>query len=371
MNYRTFVLFSTLHLAQLYIATPVSALSKAANGSTVAETLNEVVYQAGTDSININDLIVHDPCILADTGRKLYYIYEKFSPERFAGLVEGAPEGKAGVFFQASKDLITWSRPKAAFIIPDDFWADDDAGPWAPEVHMHNGKYHMFTSCNAWNKKWHENSQRPPITMRASQILIADSPEGPFRPFANKPATLDGEMTLDATFWYEDEQPWMVYCHEWVQTTDGKIVAIRLAPDLSSTIGEPIELLDAGKVEWTKKEINYRGTIYPGVVTDGPFLYRTKNGRLLMIWSSWSKDRAYALAVAYSESGKVTGPWKYNSEPILWDDRGHGMIFTDFEGNLLLCVHRYFHYPQTRVQLFKLEDTGNDIRVQGQFLGHE
>ena len=229
----------------------------------------------------------------------------------------------------------------------------------------------MFTTFNAWGETMDEREGRPEITKRASQILVSDSPAGPFLPFADKPATPIGEMTLDATFYDEDGQPWLIYCHEWVQLGNGLIKAIKLKDDLSETVGSPLVLLDAGKVAWTKKEINYQGVLTPGVVTDGPYLYRTKQGVLTMIWSSWSKERQYALAVATSETGKVTGPWKYDSDPILWDDRGHGMIFTDFDGRLLLCVHRYFHYPATRVQLYELEDVGTTIRIKQQLLGSE
>ncbi|MDP5169823.1 MAG: glycoside hydrolase family 43 protein [Bacteroidia bacterium] len=330
----------------------------------------DLLYPEG-DSINIRDLVVHDPCILADSASGTYYIYEKFSPSRFQGLVENAPKGKAGVFFQASKDLVSWSRPKAAFVIPDTFWADDDAGPWAPEVHQYHGKYYLFATFNAWGDTLPPLEGRPPITRRASQILVSPSPEGPFVPFHNSPSTPDGEMTLDATLWVDNGQPWMVYCHEWVQLGNGLIKAIRLTDDLSETVGEPITLLNAADVAWTRKNVSYHGTRYPGAVTDGPYLYRSFSGKLMMVWSSWSTDRKYALALATSESNTIEGPWIHEPEPLLQDDRGHGMIFTDFEGRLLLCLHRYFHYPDTRVQLYELEDLGQRLQVKGQILGAE
>lgn len=327
-----------------------------------------LIYPLSMDSIHINDLIVHDPCILPDRVRGKYYIYSQFSPEKFRGVVD-APDGKAGVFWQSSLDLVYWSRPEPAFVIPDDFWADDDSGPWAPEVHVYKGKYYMFVTFNAWDEIMDVREGRPRINRRASQILVSDSPEGPFVPFHNRSSTPDGEMTLDATLWVEDGQPWLVYCHEWVQLGDGLIKAIRLGEDLSETIGKPVILLNAGEAGWTRKEINYRGTRYPGAVTDGPYFYRTREGNLLMVWSSWTPERQYATAVAVSETGSITGPWNYDREPILQDDRGHAMIFEDFQGRLLLSLHRYFHYPETRVQIWELEDTGDNIRVKGQVLG--
>ena len=331
---------------------------------------NYMLYPEGEDAIHINDLIVHDPCILADRRTGTYYIYSNFAPNKFEGIVD-APKGKGGIMFYASKDLIKWSRPKPAFIIPDDFWGDDDSGPWAPEVHEHQGNYYMFTTFNAWGEIMDTRRGRPKITKRASQILVSDSPMGPFTPFKNQPSTPEGEMTLDATFWYEDGQPWMIYCHEWVQLGNGLIKAIRLSDDLSKTVGEPVTLLNAADVPWTKRNINYKGTRYPGAVTDGPYFYKTKEETLIMIWSSWSAKRQYATAMAVSQSGKITGPWKHVEEPLLQDDRGHGMIFRDFDDRLILCLHRYFKYPHTRVQLYELQDTGTSIKLKQQLSGHK
>jgi beta-xylosidase len=320
---------------------------------------------------HINDLSVHDPCILADPASQTYYIYRSFAPNRF-GATSTGDTNRAGTQAFWSKDLTNWFGPTNVFEIPDGFWADKDSHPWAPEVHAFRGKYYLFTTFNAWREKLDERPGRPFINKRASQILVADRPLGPFRPFANQPHTPPGEMTLDATFWFEDGVPWLIYCHEWVQLGDGLIKAIRLRDDLSATVGAPITILNSGEVPWTKQRINYRGTNYPGVVTDGPYLWRTKNDKLLLLWSSWTPTNAYATAFAVSDSGKITGPWRHEPpEPILQDDRGHGMIFRDFNGRLLLSLHRYFHQPKTRVQLWELEDTGDTLRVKSQLLGTE
>ena len=88
-----------------------------------------------------------------------------------------------------------------------------------------------------------------------------------------------------------------------------------------------------------------------------------------MVWSSWTPEHQYALAFAYSPAGKLAGPWQHDAGPTLWDDRGHGMIFRDFDGRLLLCLHRYFHQPKTRVQLWELQDAGDRLKLGKQILG--
>ena len=321
-------------------------------------------------AIHVNDLCVHDPFILLDSKTRRYITYRGYSPNRPWDRALGIAQ-HAGVVAYTSKDLVWWDGPRLVFEIPEGFWADRDSAPWAPEVHEYKGKYYLFTTFNAWHQVVEVRADRPPITRRASQILVGDSPLGPFKPFANKPHTPAGELTLDATFHVEDGQPWLVYCHEWVQISDGLIKTIRLKPDLSEAEGKPITLLNAAEVPWTAKTVKIGTQVWPGRITDGPELYRMKNGTLAMLWSSMSTHHRYAQAVAYSPSGKLAGPWTRAEEPLLQDDRGHGMIFQTFDGSPRLVVHRYFSMPKTRVQIWSLHDEGNRLSLGSQLLGSE
>ena len=321
----------------------------------------------GVHMIHIDDMTVHDPFILADAKSNTYFMYAGEDPTDDAA--RPGTHHKAGVVAYISKDLVSWEGPKMVFEIPEGFWGDVDSSPWAPEVHAFDGRYYLFTTFNAWKQIMEIREDRPSITKRASQILVGDAPEGPFKPFGNHPTPPPGEMTLDATFWEEDGQPYIVYCHEWIQTTEGLIKALRLKTDLSETVGHPTNLLNAREFAWTAGNIEYRGQKWPGWVTDGPFLYRLKSGTLALLWSSHTPAHLYAQTVAYSRSGKLAGPWTHPAEPLLWDDRGHGMLFCAFDGRLLLVLHRYFHRPKTRVQIYEMEDAGDSIRVKGQILG--
>ena len=90
-------------------------------------------------------------------------------------------------------------------------------------------------------------------------------------------------------------------------------------------------------------------------VTDGPYLYRAKNGELLMVWSSFS-NTAYTCGYARSLSGEITGPWKQEPEPLFSQDGGHSMLFTDFKGRLLMCLHSPNRSGQERMLLFEMEE---------------
>ena len=132
----------------------------------------------------------------------------------------------------------------------------------------------------------------------------------------------------------------MVFCHEWVQITDGTICAIQLTPDLSAPVGEPRVLFSASTPTWADKNA-------PRNVTDGPFFYRAENGTLFMFWSSLQGNQ-YVQAVARSTNGDIDGDWEHLD--LLYEaDGGHGMVFTTHEGSLMLTLHspnvKYTEHP--------------------------
>jgi hypothetical protein len=148
----------------------------------------------------------------------------------------------------------------------------------------------------------------------------------------------------------------MVFCHEWVQTNDGEIVGQRLSSDLSQTIDEPALLFRASEAVWPKLLCRRDGTgIVDARVTDGPFLHRTKDGTLLMLWSTVS-EAGYAMGYARSTSGSLLGPWVQQEKPLIQCDGGHGMIFRSFEGVLYLTYHSPNKTPNERPFFVALEE---------------
>jgi hypothetical protein len=247
------------------------------------------------------------------------------------------------------------------YLIPDSVWANPSHGAWAPEVHHYKGKYELFVTLHNRDKIIDSPPDSWRIThMRGTSILVGDLPEGPFKQMQDRPHTPQDFMTLDGTLYVEDDIAWMVYCHEWIQVIDGTMEAIRLKPDFSGTIGEPIYLFKASDAPWLKEQKKV-GKDPRHYVTDGPFLYKTKKGKLLMLWSSF-KDGKYMQTVAYSQSGKLKGPW-IQYDPIVGDDSGHGMLFKTFDNQLMMVLHQPFKFPDSRAKLFDIEDTGDNIRV--------
>lgn len=328
-----------------------------------------MVSGARAGEVRVEDLAVHDPFVLADKGTKTYYLYGGF---RTADPALGGKQKAAGVKVYTSQDLRTWTGPSIVYQMAEDFWADKEASPWAPEVHEYRGKYYLFTTFHQWDRDQPPVGNDRAVKRRGSQVLVADSPMGPFKPLRNRPTTPDSDFTLDGTLWIEDGKPYMVYCHEWIQRGGGTFEAVPLSDDLAEATGKPFVLFAAKEAAWARTTNSYRGTATGNAVSDGVWLHRTRGGKLLMLWSSWTESRAYGEGLAVSESGTLKGPWKQvGDEPIQQDDRGHGMIFEGFDGRLVHCLHRYFNMPATRVQFWEITDTGDSLKVGKQLLGAE
>ena len=150
------------------------------------------------------------------------------------------PRSAVGFDCYISADLQTWEGPFPVFRPPAGFWADRNF--WAPEVHAYHGRYFLFASFKAKG------------ICRGTQILVADSPRGPFHPVSAGPVTPPDWECLDGTlFVAADGNPWMVFCHEWVQVGDGEICALPLSEDLASAVGEPIVLFRASQAPWVQR----------------------------------------------------------------------------------------------------------------------
>ena len=306
--------------------------------------------QDSNEIINLADIRMRDVCILPDPATKTYYM---------------VGPGFNSVRAYASKDLKTWQGPKTIFRTPEDIWGDIRVvGIWAPEMHKYKDKYYLFLTFDTQNRfaeQW--PNWRPRVT-RGSQILVSDSPTGPFKPFQNHSTLPTDMMTLDGTLWVEDGKPYIVYCHEWVQICNGTVEYMGLKDDLSETIGEPQLLFRGSDGPWAIISAT-EGCF----VTDGPYLYTSKSGKLFMIWSGFGAGN-YTVGLAISDSGKLAGPWKQQKEPVYAKDGGHGMLFTTFDGKLMLV----FHSPNNRdaqPRIFELEDTGESLKIVKEFTGKD
>ncbi len=314
--------------------------------------------------MNLNDINIRDPFVLPYEEK--YYMY---------GTRGATCWGECDGFdVYVSEDLSDWSAPIEAFHKPEGFWADRNY--WAPEVHVYNGSFYAFVSFKA------------PDRCRGTQILISDSPTGPFRLHSDGPVTPHNWECLDGTFYVDASgQPYMVFCHEWVQVGDGEICAVKLSSDLSKSISEPVLLFTASNSPWSRPIRNG-----PNYVTDGPYLfqpdspyrnfadindkmasyesasisvaYDTGVKPLVMLWSSLSDNNDYVQIVSISDNGSITGPWRHDADLLYKSDGGHGMIFRAFNKELYLTLHSPNKNLLERPVFIPLAEEGNIPRVR-------
>jgi len=302
-------------------------------------------------TLTMPDMPLHDPFILADAATRTYYLYTSNNP-RLTG------QCRPGTMVYESHDLEHWDAPKPVFALPKGLWAD--AGAWAPEVHAWNGRYYLFITVH--NEALPIDNPVPKPNRhpyrRGTVLAAADSPEGPFNLLNDgAPVAPANRMTLDGTLYVDpDGRPWMVYAHEWVQETDGAMEAVPLDKDLKAT-GDPVTLFRASAASWVHGSA--KGAADTAYVTDGPELYRTRDGHLLMLWSSYGEG-GYIEAVARSKSGRIEGPWEQLG-PLVTGDSGHGMLFHSFDGRLMLVLHHPF--KSARGRLFEVRDAGDHLDI--------
>jgi beta-xylosidase len=290
------------------------------------------------DSIHLRD-----PFIVPVHEKKKYYLFGTTDKNMWNGICTGFD-------VYVSEDLENWEGPKPAFRASSDFWADQNF--WAPEVHCYGDKYYMLASF-----------KREGVS-RGTQILVSKEPAGPYVPLTDGPITPKEWECLDGTLYIDEEsEPWIVFCHEWAQVNDGEICGMKLSRELTATVGEPILLFHASDAPWSYQStatsfLNDKGQY----VTDGPFLYKASNGELLMLWSSYT-HKEYAIGIARSKSGKITGPWIHDTKPLGLKDGGHGMIFKTFNGELMLTVHTPNVFPYERPIFIPLKDENGKLHI--------
>ena len=254
--------------------------------------------------MKLKDINLRDPYILPFDGK--YYMYG----------TRGVNHTGFDVF--VSEDLEIWSKPKSVFEGYGSFWADKEF--WAPEVYEYNSKFIMFATFNSDNRN------------RGTQVLIAESPLGPFKEHSAGGVTPEEWESLDGTLYVEDGIPYMVFCHEWTQIGNGTVCYMRLSDDLKEAVSEP-------KVLWSAKDACCFGenSKEAGYITDGPFLLNIC-GELICIWSTICKG-SYLELIARSDNGRIDGNWSIDKKALFEDDGGHGMIFKTFDNKHKFVYH--------------------------------
>lgn len=255
--------------------------------------------------MKLSEINIRDPFVLPYDGK--YYMYGSRGFEA------------TGFDVYESGDLENWNMIASVFEYHKGFWGEKEF--WAPEVHQYNGKFYMFASFNSETEH------------RGTQILLADSPKGPFSEHSDKAITPHNDDCLDGTL-YVDERgiPYLIYCHEWTQIGNGTVCAAELSKDLKRLVSEPVVLWkgsDACKADECFMSGQY--------ITDGPFVIKIGD-ELICLWSTIING-SYKQIISRSDNGGIFGNWTVDEKFLYDDDGGHGMIFETFEGDKMFIYH--------------------------------
>lgn len=292
--------------------------------------------------ISTENIQIRDPFVVTVPEEGRYYLF---------GSTDANIWGPGtGFDMYVGESLERWQGPFPVFRPEPEFFAERNF--WAPEVHLYRGRYYMLATF-----------RRSHNSLLGTAVLAAECLEGPYLLHSNGPVTPESWCCLDGTLYVDGEGlPWMVFCREWQQVTDGQICAVRLTEDLQAAAGEPVVLFRASQAGWPSP---FHSERYPGqnnYVTDGPFLYHAAGGALLMLWASFI-DNTYALGVSSSASGSVLGPWEHEEEALFRSDGGHGMLFRTLDGRLMLTVHSPNKTPHERPCFLEVEERDGWLRV--------
>lgn len=283
--------------------------------------------------MKLNEINIRDPFVLEESG--VYFLYGTRAAN--FGI------GTGGFDVYTSENLEDWSNARECFNSVQ--YGLNTQANWAPEIHKYLGAYYMFATFTK------------PNGLRGVYVLIADNPLGPFKPHSETSVTPEEWECLDGTLYISQKgEPYLVFCHEHTQITDGTICYLKLDKDLKRAQGNAEYMFSGSAPYWADNKP--KGYHY---VTDGPFMYRTSGGTLLMIWST-SVNGKYAQCIAESSNGEIDG--EFIHLPLLFEnDGGHGMIF-NANGKLMLALHTPNQTLSERPIFKELNDNGNTVTIK-------
>ena len=299
-------------------------------------------------AVQFNDLSMSDPYIYADEATKTYYLTS------------------SGGRQYRSKDLVMWEGPYNVIDISGT-WMEKAGFAAAAEIHKVGDYYYYAGTWSDHSDLIQQVPRRYNVPHNQTVLLRASNPEGPYEVFDRNP-NHDYQPRewdcIDGTLYEENGHIYMIFVHEWTQLIDGTMDYVELSADLAETISEPVTMFRASENP-SCGEMNSLGEAtfglkMPGWVTDGPQMFRTKTGKLGMLWATWGKER-YFQAICYSESGTIAGPWIQEPEPFLADNSGHGMLFKTFEGKLIYVVHHSEGNGPRKPQYWTVDDSGDKL----------
>ena len=265
----------------------------------------------------------------------------------------------------SSDDLAHWRYEGKCFTPQDNTWTTNVF--WAPEVYEYKGKFYMFHSSN-----WKFNPMDEEENFRLG-VAVADTPLGPFVEMYEQPIFDSKYPIIDANLYFsEDGSVYLYYsrcCYKHpveselatLLKKEGKagevqeswIYGVRLKPDFSGIIGEPVLLLcppktlDDPQSKWEDLSALAGEGESVRRWNEGSFLFKHNDVYYMMYSCNYWRGKHYA--VGYATSSSPLGPFvKAEENPILQKNTeqggnvyctGHNMVLTLPNGDMYCIYH--------------------------------
>ena len=267
-------------------------------------------------TMDIDTMNLRNPFIFLDKKNLVYYM-----------------TGDGG-YIWTSKNMRQWCGPYAILELDPTMWMGENPQIESPEIHKHNNRYYYTATFSRPDVIIGREGERD-IIRRSCHIFVADSIQGPYKPIC-KESIFDSYKALQGATFCTDENNfgYLIYSQDWRQQGQDKVQITMLSENLDTQIGEPFIMFAASTREWTEGQQSNTRAI------DGPFLFATE-GDMLGILFAAEHNGSGAVGVAYSKKQQgLNGPWNIEPEPLLTGGYGQAMLFNDFDGTLLMVLHK-------------------------------
>ena len=226
-----------------------------------------------------------------------------------------------------------------------------------PFILLYEGTYYLYSKLSVDAREF--------VVYKSGNLTDWSEPETVFKPTEDfwgkydfwaprEWESLDGTLYVD-----NNNEPHIVFCHEWEQIGDGTVCEMKLSEDLTRAVTKP-------KVLWSASDfsgsVNAAHDNRLSLVTDGPFLFRSERGELLATWSTMGRD-GYLVCLSRSSNGDIDGKWSVMQTPVYKKNGGHGLVFNKLNGKRCFVMHKPNIHPLERASIYEFNEQKNKLTL--------
>lgn len=317
----------------------------AANGGTMPHDAT-AIEQVSVDTMNLAN-----PFVMYDGNNDIYYM-----------------TGDGGKMWR-SGDMRVWEGPFDVLRTSPASWVGADAVVSSPEIHQYKGRYYYMATFTRPDVVIDTVGGKP-VYRTSCEILVSDTICGPYEQLATERSLLAPDyMAVHPTFCVDElNVGYLIYNYAGEQSGDATVQIIRLGRNLDVQVGEPYIMFRASQNSWSSADGGKGKGFSP--VMQAPFMFDTRGGELGILFDT-TIGGASAIGVAYTEKDHgLNGPWHIEPQPLLTGNVGGPMLFTDYDGTLVMAMHKdtiVGGVKKSIPQFMKMDSQFDKLKVKGHY----